>query len=417
MVQQNVSATRQTKPGIIENLTSALEGGDGEHSNVSWEFPLYSDAHIPGGMDQAYGPYQIINGRSGPDNYGVLRPVLVLRMDDHLVGKFASSDVEKSNTALYHGGQLVDEVAALISLSLGIRLKAGNPTRFYLPGDDPKGLPYHQQTRHDPILYVAGTAPIIPEALGTHDWSLATPWKGLATLPAKTAAALIRAARQFQEGLWIAEADPEQAWLRFVSAAETAAFCWKAAKETPLEKLRFEKPELVDILIEKGGDHLAERVAKDLAATMGSTKKFIDFIVEFLPAAPTPRLNLIYQHTWQINDIQSTMKKIYGYRSKALHEGIPFPAPVCMSPSKWSGIPDEVVGRDFSGNGVNWKAVDLPLYLHTFAYIVQHVLLAWWQSAIPQPSISPESMSVRPSESQTEAPQAEAPQAELSSST
>ena len=54
---------------------------------------------------------------------GRLNPSITLRVAIH--SEFEHPPTDKSNTRLYHGGRLCDEVAALFSLSLGIRLKAG----------------------------------------------------------------------------------------------------------------------------------------------------------------------------------------------------------------------------------------------------------------------------------------------------
>jgi len=80
--------------------------------------------------------------------------------------------------------------------------------------------------------------------------------------------------------------------------------------------------------------------------------------------------------------MRESVNKIYEYRSKALHEGIPFPAPMCHSP--WTAG-DGVFAEKFHAfamgtQGGVWQAEDIPMLLHTFEYIVRKVLLRWWQS-------------------------------------
>ena len=71
----------------------------------------------------------------------------------------------KTDTSQYHGGWLVDEIAALLSLCLGIRIKAGGQTRIFEEGKDPKGHPEYHAGYSDPV-YVKriGYQPIIPSA-------------------------------------------------------------------------------------------------------------------------------------------------------------------------------------------------------------------------------------------------------------
>jgi hypothetical protein len=52
------------------------------------------------------------------------------------------------------------------------------------------------------------------------------------------------------------------------------------------ERLQFSQPRLGELLKEAGGEELALKVADMIAGYMGSGKKFVDFIVEFLPSPP-----------------------------------------------------------------------------------------------------------------------------------
>jgi hypothetical protein len=73
---------------------------------------------------------------------------------------------------------------------------------------------------------------------------------------------------------------------------------------------------------------------------------------------------------------------VYRYRSKALHEGRPFPAPMCMPPDRVGQVLSEKPHGDVSMAGGTWKAEDVPILLNTFEYIARNVLLKWWDSAI-----------------------------------
>ena len=49
--------------------------------------------------------------------------------------------MSKKDESLYHGGFWVDEIAALASVALGVRMHAGGISRKFKPGQDPYGQP------------------------------------------------------------------------------------------------------------------------------------------------------------------------------------------------------------------------------------------------------------------------------------
>ena len=80
-------------------------------------------------------------------------------------------------------------------------------------------------------------------------------------------------------------------------------------------------------------------------------------------------------------ELRASMNKIYDYRSRALHGGIPFPAPMCEPPysdESWDAPAETPLGLAAHRMGGVWVAKDMPLLLHTFEYMVRRVLLKWW---------------------------------------
>ena len=65
-------------------------------------------------------------------------PSLVL--DYHLEYNQTKLKMNKTDVKRYHGGDIVDEIAALVSLCFGFRLMAGGVTREFRI-NDPKGRP------------------------------------------------------------------------------------------------------------------------------------------------------------------------------------------------------------------------------------------------------------------------------------
>lgn len=195
---------------------------------------------------------------------------------------------------------------------------------------------------------------------------------------------LIRAARLYQDALWVVESEPALAWLLLVSAVETAANQWRTKQDSPLDRLKYSKAELYEYLNANSPEILAT-VAEKIADTLGATKKFVDFILEFLPPAPTARPLTWQQYSWEIENVRKGMRLIYDYRSKALHGGKPFPAPMCEVPGRDSGpqaAPEKMSGVAVSMLQGVWRAEDIPMFFHTFEYIVRNALIAWWKKGM-----------------------------------
>ena len=386
---QNINSTaeEETGPYVYQNWKAFLNGVDSE---CTYEFPLYSDAQIIGEYTDGLGPYQLLNGIAIP-NRSPFRPGVVLRARVSKVETDFFRDIAPwvTDTTRYHGGNFEDEVTALISLSLGIRVKAGPLSREFRRGHDPLGRPIALDEVNLSALQLprAGFA-ILP-------YTITEPHRrnninlcdvdALRLLPDLTpsdATALVIAARTYQNALLVAEGEPELAWLLFVSAIETAAAYWKPGDDPPLERLKAAKPELYDLLIKKVDEQFADEVAEMIAPSLGVTSKFIRFILVFLPEPPAMRPPEWAQIDWSRKSLKIILRKIYDYRSKALHTGRPFPLPMCerpfLSDDITDGFPSEKPhGAAIRAKGATWTADDTPILLHPFEYIVRRVLLNW----------------------------------------
>jgi hypothetical protein len=299
-----------------------------------------------------------------------------------------------TDTSKYHGGSFAEEVGALSSLGLGVRLRAGGPTRLFEPGGDPKGRPIEWGSRPFTTILIRKEASgwVLPNAAqGTHSLDGLSILGFLAKLSPPDAVALVRAARLYQDALWLVESEPSLAWLMMVSAVETAANQWRKGKEAPVDRLKTSKPRLCDYLLSLGTD-VPERVAEEIAESLGSTKKFMDFVLDFLPPPPSTRPPVAFQHPWDTGEIRETLRTIYGHRSRALHDGIPFPAPMCQPPFPLGlAIPAErPTALAASESGGTWLARDTPIFFHTFEYIARAALLEWWRRGAPKDSTQPD---------------------------
>ena len=370
----------------FENWKAFVEKRSTEYA---YEIPLYSDATLGFFDELSVDPYRFL--RSGPSNTceEPFRTIIVMRVDVHIrqEGHRWLADLEKTDDSAYHGGDLDDEIAALLSLLLGIRLMKGSVTREFGSRIDPRGIPV--ESGAIPALVINSWHTIIPRLQRETDvHELPDLFKTYPTLEKIDALVLVKAARQYQQAIWYADSDASQAWLMLVSAVETAADHWWKKDSTSLEVLEESNKKLYDLLIQEGGQPLAEKVADQVANVLGASKKFREFVLNFLPGPPEKRPSELGQFPFgdKVN-LKEALSKIYDYRSKALHGGKPFPVPMCSYPGRYGG--DEIIAEIPTGLatgtlGSAWKHEDTPMVLHTFEHIVRNSLIEWWRSMVKQ---------------------------------
>jgi hypothetical protein len=287
----------------------------------------------------------------------------------------------ETNTSNYHGGWFPDEIAALVSLCLGVRVKAADESRRFDNQGDPLGRPQTFRVRGEPTMNLDDRRLKLPNAVGPHSLENLSPIKLLPMLSREEAIVVIRAARLYQDALWVAESEPALSWLMFVSALEAGANMWHQGEETPVAKLKASKPSLFGILENTGIEGLTESVAKEIAHSLGATNKFIKFVMEYLPDAPDKRPLEWAQISWTRKSIKIALGKIYGYRSDALHGGIPFPGPMCNGEMIIGDcMAEKPPGLACATLGGVWLAEDTPMLLHVFEYIARGVLINWINS-------------------------------------
>jgi hypothetical protein len=297
--------------------------------------------------------------------------------------------MSKTLAATYHGGTASDEIAALLSLCLGVRLKAGNHTRLFQPDKDPRGAPwsFREYGLPDPLVPRSTLGPTIPRLRRELDLDEAPALLyRFPELAPSDSVVLVRAARLYQEGVWISESEPALAWLMLVAAVEAGAQQWgRRERLTPRERIRRATPALDDLLAQIDGD-IADAIAGMLAGIMKATQKFVDFCTTFMPSPPDHRPPERFQLLWEESELREALRLMYNYRSRALHDGTPFPWPMSWQPGLFG---EENTERPFSssgGRGGIWRAEDIPLTLHAFEHIARNVLLNWWASLLPQES-------------------------------
>jgi hypothetical protein len=140
------------------------------------------------------------------------------------------------------------------------------------------------------------------------------------------------------------------------SALETAANEWQRSNGEPVDRLQEVKPELFAYLSGLSDDSILKTVAEGVADSLGITKKFVGFVQAFRPGPPQ-RPTEGFQFPWDEGNWAKALKTIYRYRSKALHDGIPFPASMCSPPTRLPdlGVSAEIpTARAHSEKGATW---------------------------------------------------------------
>lgn len=358
----------------------------GGNPSLGWfEVPLYSDVHISGGVPMGLGPYQLINAlpMENPD------PAFVLNVSGHLDYNDLPR-IKKTDTSNFTGAKLADEIACLLALIYGVRLMAGGETRyslderqFVIVGDRERPAFYAHSLRRNSVL------PRVVEDKSIADASVLDTYPNMQP---DNATMLVRAARSYRDAIWIADAEPELAWLLLVSALEVAAVQQQISQSTPSDLLRLAKPELAASLDRLSDPSVLESVADALLGELKATRRFIDFMMKFKPQPPPRRPPEGFQFDWSSENFKKAITKVYGHRSLALHDGVPFPPPMCDPPAwdaeGWEAPIETVPGLATSMMGGSWERKDLPFSLHTFEYVARESLLAWWRdmalSTMPQ---------------------------------
>lgn len=381
---------RVSGPTFYVNLVYA--GTDGATKNGGFEVTLFSDAHLTGGFESKSSPYTLINlvpvDRGGPR----LRPAICLRVDNYLPDSDGTlPDMNKTQDNHFHGGQHYDEIAALLSLALGARVRASGVNRLFEDGGDVRGKPIAWYWKDSPVLAFdssRGTVlPCVSKPAAIGDGSRIA---SCASLTPDSATALVRSAMLYAHAIWVAEADPNQAWLYMVSAVETAANHWNKGKSAPEELLRFSHAGMCAKLDALHPDAVAA-IAPDMTRILGATKKFCDFLLAHLPTPPVTRPVEGMQLDYSVATITAAFRKIYSYRSRALHSGIPFPPPMYDSPYRatreepYSEVP---LGIASSSHGSTWTRADTPMTLHTFEYIARAAILKWWDALLADHAVA-----------------------------
>jgi hypothetical protein len=355
------------------------EGSDG------WECLLYSDSNLLGSAVASLGPFAFFT--TGVDAGAGDQPTgqLVLRIaHSEPVGDHQEWSVERASARRkwWLGLGPDEEVACLLSLRLGIRLRSGGLLRRFPHGADRAGVPEMHDHRAPALAPVPPRRAQLPGLRGSYEplergLGILRDYAGLQPTQAFV---LAKAARHYADALWIADSDPEQAWLRLVTALETVAVHVQAEAD-PVDTFRESQPRATD-LIEAldGGRVQLPAVAAEFARLLGAGRRVRAFVARY---RPEPLPHRPQRTAWQVDweQLDAAVKTIYAHRSALLHEGLALPP--AMAGAFVERDDNGVFAECLSSNAVHasgstaWLPGAAPMHLWVFAYLVRGALLNW----------------------------------------
>ncbi|MDQ1204630.1 hypothetical protein [Microbacterium sp. SORGH_AS_0862] len=361
-----------------------------ESENVDED--LYSDRHFTG-SSPSLGPYSLslVFGDVSEQHQVGVRLALKLHMAIHtdlLPQLLTDGELVPANSDSYHGGQMSDEIVALISLHLGVRIRSAGTSRFsgrHLA--NPKAKPFYVEVPSPTTPGKRGREYIPATQTRQPDISDLARLHSFPRFAEADQIALVRAARAYAQGLWWSNEDPNLAWLQFVTAIEIAANHSQKVKAPSEALIRELWPELWAAL-DGADERVRARVCKQAAPQARSTRKFIDFISAYAPQPPQHR-PAHEQLAWDRMDEHARL--VYRHRSRALHDGKPFPLPMLELPrTVEDGSVQEVpLGLNAGGLGGVWDASETPMLLATFEHIARGALVRWWDALSTSDTATP----------------------------
>jgi len=359
----------------------------GNKENSMTEFSIYSDSSFTGDLGDEK-TYSFLNML--PMHETGVNPTIMVQAKSALdTSKIIYID-ENPNIDDYHGGWINDEIAALISLKLGVRAHAGSNLREYNGHSHPYGSPRAEHNPPPPLLLKRGY--VVPSAKKEVSINDLKTINDIYKLSESDFNSLIKAARNFQDSLWICESSPNLAWLLMISAIEVAANCWNSKSGDPIQRLKVAKPQLFNKLNDLNIQGLTEEIANEFSDSMGAAKKFRDFCLCFLPDEPAKRPEY-GRIKWNRNTLRDIFNTIYRLRSNALHAGKPFPQPMCSPPDNFFGISEQAVSSPKAKGsfapkkstlGATWSYKEAPINLNLFVHMTHSILNKWWDSLYTQ---------------------------------
>ena len=322
----------------------------------TWEYQVTADAYIVG--DVSYGPYRFrvweigIDKKEGDDRWLCLRVEHRMTSDDDRFWEAASRQ------GFYHGGGVPDEIVSLACLFLRRRLRLGRVVRMR---DDPIMIDRHGRANG-----------WIDRALvsGQSDLTVLREWFPLVEgLRSALHQRFILAVKHYQQALHLIEDSPQIAYLSLVSAIEILSGDFDIGQPT-LADYDANLGLLVGQIQDQDLRRQIENRILRLQRFIG--RRFVAFVEAYLDQTFWDEPDRAEQGRVDPSELRRLLKRVYGQRSKTLHEGEPFPATIERPPLQAEEIPS---GYSVAVGERLWDQADFVPHPHFFERLVRHVLL------------------------------------------
>lgn len=342
------------------------------------EYPLYTDAYkIESAYSHVNCPYTLVN----PDvltTKPICLPRIILQVEEF---NYLGKNIKKAKnfySDFYLINNIPDQVAVILSLILGVRIRAGNESRLFQAVNLDQGIPLHRYIDLDPAqVELIKNKPLLPTILknidnenGFFSLNIVDQYiSSFSSLTVTQAELVIRAAKLYRDAIWIVDSEPQLSLILLISVIE----------------LLSQQDKIDD------SEHVCNGICqickKHICKRPSSRKQFENFLINYLPDPPTKRCREENQINW--NELKKKKNnniflQMYRFRSKFLHEGIAFPLDFLNPNSFWVGESDEEFRYEKSiKTSISNQLIELsPMSLSIFEYIVRNAALKWWRSII-----------------------------------
>lgn len=299
-----------------------------------YEFPLYTDnPWITGAIESE--PISLLNPVIH-NNKGIFLPRIVLRYFNYINSDEVTNYTAKQAESKIKSYQSAPaELSYLINLRLGLRTKIGSCMRKFKPSliNNPNyGFisNSHYYPNYEKEVLLSGY-PVIPSLFKPANLSIEDYFNKLISMKEKDLRNSVRAAKLYSSALFLVERTPKISWILLVSAIEAAAESQRYNTNN-LELIKNEFPKLYNLI---DSSNKSQEIFKELnnVINLKAQQKFIQFIKKYYPI-PQKRTDLPEGFLIDWDNIDTILKKIYTYRSCALHSvgtGA-FPREMCFPP-------------------------------------------------------------------------------------
>jgi hypothetical protein len=335
----------------VRNLVAA-EGREPAEQPEVFEFEVYCEAPAHG--EFRGGPFSLVPWDAEPSPPGVRRSLL-LTIANHLSGD-ESRVRAPTKAGFYHGVSMPAEFCALATVILRRRLGLGPVVRAH---DVPIRLSAGTRVRHNPLAM--GEIKLAELKAGVD---------ALTQLREDYHQTFVLACRMYQEALAVIDDKPDIAYLLLVTAVEV--FVAKMGRRTAEADLI---PELRDALA-KVSDEQARKLllGRILDLDRGIARNFVSCIVDLVGDEFWDQSPKISTEKGRVDrgELPELLRRIYGQRSKTLHEAEPFPPNIVDPPDGDAEIDrseEVIVGER------RWTHNQIIPYVRFFERLVQHVLV------------------------------------------